>query len=343
MHTEMWEHPATAGQRRDAAPRGAIVLDPPSAGSPAPTPARAGCPSPAEICAVAARGAAPGRASDAADLAGRRVVVTAGGTREPLDPVRYLGNRSSGRQGFALARDRRPRGAPGHAGRGERRAARPGRRRAGARRQHRGAARRPCSTRAADADVVVMAAAPADFRPAERRGRQDQEGAGDDAPLLRLVRNPDVLAELGAAQRARPGARRRSPPRPATTPATSLAHARAKLARKGCDLLVVNEVGGDRASGRPQRGRPSSPPSGGDRRGAAGTKEDVADAVWDVVAALPAIRPGYGSRAVALTPSLSLCRAAVSCRSAVRCDRERRGPPSVHVRVRHRGPPGQDR
>ena len=106
---------------------------------------------------------------------------------------------------------------------------------------------------AAGADAVVMAAAPADFRPAATsatpRSRRPTTAA---APAIELIQNPDILAEL--VHRPRPRRRGRSsgsPPRPATTPATVLDHGRAKLARKGCDLLVVNEVSGGAVFGSP--------------------------------------------------------------------------------------------
>ena len=108
MHTEMWEHPATRANVATLRARGVSSSTPPSAGSPAPTPAPAGCPTRPDLRrrAVLRRGAA-----GESDLAGRHVVVSAGGTREPLDPVRFLGNRSSGQQGYALARTAVARGA----------------------------------------------------------------------------------------------------------------------------------------------------------------------------------------------------------------------------------------
>ena len=122
MHTEMWEHPATAANVATLRRAACVVLDP--AVGPAhrrrhrhgPA-ARAG----GDLRGLPLRCWRARRARRAADLAGRHVVVSAGGTREPLDPVRFLGNRSSGRQGYALAATAAARGAPGHAGRGQRR------------------------------------------------------------------------------------------------------------------------------------------------------------------------------------------------------------------------------
>ena len=171
----------------------------PWAGSPAPTPGRAGCPSRSRSCR--SRCACWPRRAGGADLAGRRVVVSAGGTREPLDPVRFLGNRSSGRQGYALAATAAARGAevvlvsanvalPDPAG--------------VERRPRWGpptSCATPCSAAAADADVVVMAAAVADFRPASVQGAKiKKDDAGGVPEPIALVRNPDVLAELVAAR-----------------------------------------------------------------------------------------------------------------------------------------------
>ena len=251
MHTEMWEHPATRENVATLRRRGCCRH-------------RARCRTadrrrhrqgPAARPRRDLRGlpprAAPRRGRRRPDLAGRHVVVSAGGTREPLDPVRFLGNRSSGRQGYALARTAAARGArvtlvsanaalPDPAGVdvvpvGHRRGA--GRRRLQA---------------ARDADAVVMAAAVADFRPSEySTGKIKKQDGAEPAPVA-LVRNPDVLAELSAD---RPHAGQVVVGFAAETDDV-LAHGRDKLARKGCDLLVVNEVGEQRPSGPPTT-RPS--------------------------------------------------------------------------------------
>ncbi len=111
MHTEMWEHPATVANVATLRSRGVRrASSRPSAGSPGGDTGKGRLPDPAEIFAVARRALARGAGAEA-DLAGRHVVVTAGGTREPLDPVRFLGNRSSGKQGYAFARAAVARGA----------------------------------------------------------------------------------------------------------------------------------------------------------------------------------------------------------------------------------------
>ena len=167
--------PGHPRQRRDAArARRRTSSSPPPAGSPAPTPAPAGCPSPRRSTPRAARllaGCRAGRGAAARrDLAGRRVVVSAGGTREPLDPVRYLGNRSSGKQGYALAAVAAARGADVTLVAANTVAAGPGGRATSCPSSTvAGAAGAPCTAAATDADVVVMAAAPADFRPGALR------------------------------------------------------------------------------------------------------------------------------------------------------------------------------
>src|SRR5581483_10875873 len=102
MHTEMWEHPATVENVATLRHRGAVVIEPAVGRLTGADTGKGRLPEPAEIFAVAQRALA--RAGRPADLTGRHVVVTAGGTREPLDPVRFLGNRSSGKQGYAFAR-----------------------------------------------------------------------------------------------------------------------------------------------------------------------------------------------------------------------------------------------
>ena len=280
MHSEMWEHPATVDNVRVLRSRGAVVLDP-DVGPLAKGDAGPGrLPAPEAI--VSAALAALAGASRGADLAGRRVVVSAGGTREYLDPVRFLGNRSSGRQGYALARTAAARGAevtlvaanvalPDPAGvkvvpvvsADDLRLAVLG--------------------AAADADVVVMAAAVADFRPAVRAVSKLKKTGADPEPVA-LVANPDVLAEVAASRR--PG---QVVVGFAAETDDALAHGREKLARKGCDLLVVNEVGDGRAFEVDDNAAVVLGADGSETEIPHGSKDALAHAVWDLVAArLPA-------------------------------------------------------
>jgi phosphopantothenoylcysteine decarboxylase/phosphopantothenate--cysteine ligase len=240
MHTEMWEHAATRANVATLRSRGAIVAEPAAGRLTGADSGKGRLPEPAEIVELArlllARPDALPR-----DLAGYRVVVSAGGTREPLDPVRFIGNRSSGRQGYALARVAAQRGASVTLVAANTTAlAGP----AGVDVVPVGTAlelREAVHAAAKDADVVVMAAAVADFRPSNQAGHKIKKSAAG-APPVELVQNPDVLAELVAKRRtgqvivgfaAETG----------DDTGDVLAHARAKLARKGCDLLVVNAVG----------------------------------------------------------------------------------------------------
>src|SRR5581483_6947250 len=111
MHTEMWQHPATQANVATLRSRGCVVLDPTTGRLTGADSGPGRLPEPAELYEVAVRALARGSAGLQPDLTGRHVVVSAGGTREELDPVRFLGNWSSGRQGYALARTAAARGA----------------------------------------------------------------------------------------------------------------------------------------------------------------------------------------------------------------------------------------
>ena len=252
MHTEMWLHPATVENVATLRRRGAVVLEPAS-GRLTGTDSGAGRLPEAEEITTLAQLLLERHEALPYDLAGYRLLVTAGGTREPIDPVRFIGNRSSGKQGYAVARVAAQRGAEvtliaGHtAGLIDP---------AGVNVVHISSAQQlgeAVSKHAPEADVLVMAAAVADFRPAQvaaakiKKGPDDQ----DEPPLIKLVRNDDVLA---GAVRARahgqlPNMRAIVGFAAETGDANGdvLFHAREKLRRKGCDLLVVNAVGDNRA------------------------------------------------------------------------------------------------
>ncbi|PRH79521.1 bifunctional phosphopantothenoylcysteine decarboxylase/phosphopantothenate--cysteine ligase CoaBC [Streptomyces solincola] len=278
MHTEMWEHPATRENVATLRRRGAVVIEPAVGRLTGADSGKGRLPDPDAILAVCRRVLARGPA--APDLAGRHVVVSAGGTREPLDPVRYLGNRSSGRQGYALAATAAARGArvtlvaantdlPDPAG--------VDLVRVGTAVQLREAVLKA----AADADAVVMAAAVADFRPASYATGKIKKRDGEEPAPVALVRNPDVLAEV-SADRARPG---QVVVGFAAETDDVLANGRAKLRRKGCDLLVVNEVGESRTFGSALNEAVVLGADGTETAVPHGPKEDLADTVWDLVAA----------------------------------------------------------
>lgn len=202
-----------------------------------------------------------------------------GGTREPLDPVRYLGNRSSGKQGYALAATAVARGARVTLVAGNTELPDP----AGVDVIHVGTARQlreAVLKAAADADAVVMAAAVADFRPAVYTTGKIKKIDGQEPEPVTLVRNPDILAEL-SADRARPG---QIVVGFAAETDDVLANGRAKLARKGCDLLVVNEVGEHKAFGSAENEAVVLAADGTETPVPYGPKAALADTVWDLVA-----------------------------------------------------------
>ncbi|HEY7271190.1 MAG TPA: bifunctional phosphopantothenoylcysteine decarboxylase/phosphopantothenate--cysteine ligase CoaBC, partial [Actinoplanes sp.] len=246
MHTEMWEHPATVDNVATLRRRGAVVLEPASGRLTGADTGKGRMPEPLELAAHAELLL---RRPDALpyDLAGRRIVVSAGGTREALDPVRFLGNASSGRQGYAVAAVAAARGA--HVTLVSANVELPDPADVDVVPVTSALDLRDAVHKAAqDADVIVMAAAVADFRPASAAGHKIKKSDAAPPPL-ELTENPDVLVELVAARRngqlivgfaAETG----------DDSASVIEHGRAKLARKGCDLLVVNAVGGGKAFGQ---------------------------------------------------------------------------------------------
>ncbi len=235
MHTEMWEHPATQDNLRLLAERGVIVV-PPEEGRLAGGDDGAGrLAAPESILSAAADALATGGAASSGDMTGLRVLVTAGGTREPIDPVRFVGNRSSGKQGYAVATEAAVRGAKVTLV---------------------ATAQRPLPAsvdlvlvetaeemRAAvadrlPADIVVMAAAVADYRPTAPAVEKIKK-TGEERTIT-LEPTPDILAELGRGREAGilVGF--------AAETSDVLANARAKLHAKGADLIVVNDVSAPR-------------------------------------------------------------------------------------------------
>ncbi len=240
MHTEMWQNPATVHNVETLRARGVTIVGPASGRL---TGSDSGPGRMAEPDDIVAAVVAVGEARRPQDLAGRRFVVTAGGTREPIDPVRFIGNRSSGKQGVAIAAAAAARGAEVVLIGANLEVPPP----ASVRFEAAGSAEElAAATRAAaaDADVVIMAAAVADYRPETVAGEKIKKERQGDSLTLALVRNPDILVSLVesrpagqlvvgfAAETERDEAR-------------LLELGRAKLARKGCDLLVLNRVGWD--------------------------------------------------------------------------------------------------
>src|SRR3954463_13465962 len=282
MHTEMWQHPATRDNVATLRRHGAIVLPPALGRLTGPDSGPGRLPEPADLAALAGLVLEQGAGSLARDLPGRRGVIRAGGTREPLDPVRYLGNRSSGRQGWALARVAAARGAEVVLVAANVEAPPP----FGVRVVPVGTAeelRSAMLAEAPDADAVVMTAAVADFRPESAAATKLKKGSAAEPSAIPLVRNPDVLAELVT---------KRTPGQLVVGFAAEtgddegdvLAHGRAKLARKGCDLLVVNDVSAGQAFGRPDNAAVVLGADGSATEIPRGSKDAVAAAIWSAVA-----------------------------------------------------------
>ncbi len=280
MHTEMWEHPATRANVATLRSRGVQVIEP-AVGRLTGADSGAGrLPEPADIARLVEEALQPA----ARDLAGRHILVSVGGTREDLDPVRFLGNRSSGRQGFAIVERALARGAEVTAVVGTVEVAPPpGARVIAATTAE--AMREAMLAEQGSADAVVMAAAVADFRPESMSAAKIKKSDDHPPEPIRLVRNPDILVEL-ASLRPEGQVVVGFAAETAASDEELLSLARAKVARKGCDLLVVNDVGGERVFGREDTAVRVVGTLGEVLAEARGAKSVAADAVLDEVAKL---------------------------------------------------------
>lgn len=302
MHPQMWEHPATRANVATLRDRGVHLVGPVVGALTGDDAGIGRMAEPEDIVAAAlavldqhpapagrrsaetSTASSTGARGEQGDLAGVRVVVSAGGTREPFDPVRFVGNRSSGRQGIAIAADAVRRGASvtlvaanveGSLTAGLDATVVPV-----------GSAlelAEAVHTAATEADVVVMTAAVADYRPAEVRTEKLKKDAQGERMTLELVRNPDVLADLVAARRTGQiivgFAAETEPDRDAR-----IELGRAKISRKPADLLVVNHVGWSAGFEREENAIEVLVPGGEVVRETSGTKAEVATAVLDLVA-----------------------------------------------------------
>lgn len=281
MHTEMWQHPATVANTAVLRERGVRVIEPASG-------------------RLTGKDSGPGRLPEPDQifesiqdllsepiLAGRKMLITAGGTREPLDPVRFLGNRSSGRQGVALAQAARDAGAQVTLIATHLEVPAPH----GVELVHASSAlelREAVFAHAEGQDALIMNAAVADFRPATIEGAKIKKRDEHSAPVIELVRNPDILAEIVCAR----GANDQLPPvivgfaaETGDDQGSVLDYGRAKLARKGCELLVVNEVGANLTFGTDSNTVQVLFADGKPAVGAAGSKIEVARVVIEQLAA----------------------------------------------------------
>ena len=285
MHTEMWEHPATAANVATLRERGALVIEPAEGRLTGADTGKGRLPEPVEIFAIATDLLARGSSTGGQDLSGRHVVVSAGGTREYLDPVRFLGNRSSGLQGYALARTAAARGAevtlvaanvtlPDPAGVKVVRVE--------TTEQMQAEVVAACQS----ADAVVMAAAPADFRPETFTDAKIKKTDDGGAPEIRLVQTPDILAGL-AHDRPHPGLVVVGfAAETGDESGSVMDHARSKLARKGCDLLVVNDVAGGKVFGSQDNEAVVLGADGAATPVPRGSKSALAQVIWDRVTPL---------------------------------------------------------
>lgn len=293
MHTEMWQNAATVANIAILRERRFTIVGPASGqltGTDSgvgrmeePEAITAAALSVLEKSAVPERAEGPTRTAEApGDLSGKHVVVTAGGTREPLDPVRFLGNRSSGRQGVAIAQAALNRGATVTLIAAHIEVHPP----AGATLVEVATAlelQRAVTDAAASADIIVMAAAVADYRPASVQQAKIKK-TETHAPLnIELVENPDILAELSAAERhGRVIVGFAAETEPDTDALLTLGQQ--KLARKGCDYLVINRVGWSTGFVSESNEIIMLDSSGDIVMKASGDKLSVADRILDVIA-----------------------------------------------------------
>jgi len=286
MHTEMWEHAATQANVATLRARGIVVIEPAEGRLTGADTGKGRLPEPEEIfetaLQVVAHGVSAGSTAGAPDLAGRHVVVSAGGTREYLDPVRFLGNRSSGLQGYALARAAVARGAevtlvaanvnlPDPAGVKVVRV------------ETTGQLRDEVVAAAATADAVVMAAAPADFRPTAVSAAKIKKRDDGSAPAIELAQNPDILAEISHSRLRAGQVVVGFAAETGDETGSVLELAQAKLARKGCDLLVVNDVSGGAVFGSPDNEAVILSTSREPVACPRGSKAALAHVIWDQV------------------------------------------------------------
>ncbi|WP_104044529.1 bifunctional phosphopantothenoylcysteine decarboxylase/phosphopantothenate--cysteine ligase CoaBC [Arthrobacter sp. ZGTC412] len=282
MHTEMWQHAATQANVETLRSRGAAVLEPATGRLTGSDSGPGRLPEP-EVIFDAAMALVQGETDYQLPLAGRTVTISAGGTREPLDPVRFLGNRSSGKQGVALAVAARNAGATVRLLAAHMEVPAPA-----------GVEVVPVETAlqlreaalaaAAGSDVVIMSAAVADFRPAEVSDTKIKKRDDSADPVITLVRNPDILHELVELRNSAGHGKRQQlivgfAAETGDSDGDVLAYGEAKLERKGCDLLVVNHVGADKVFGQDTNSVVILSRSGAEPQEAAGTKTEVSAAI----------------------------------------------------------------
>ncbi len=275
MHTEMWQNPATVANIATLRERGVTIVGPAVGQLTGADSGPGRMSEPDDIVAAALAVVGP------RDLLGKRILITAGGTREPLDPVRFIGNRSSGKQGIALARVAAARGAEVTLIAANLEVDAPTSvavQRVGSTLELADAT----SAAARDADVVIMAAAVADYRPETvAQSKITKETQGDTLQLT-LVKNPDILRSL-ADNRPAGQVIIGFAAETETDDAKLLERGRAKIARKGCDYLVVNRVGWTEGFATERNTVLVLDKAGDIVAEAAGTKQSVAGEILDLL------------------------------------------------------------
>lgn len=280
MHTEMWRNPATQANVATLRKRGITVLEPAHGRLTGKDTGPGRLPEPQVIAELARTVLRTG--AFLPTLAGTRVVISAGGTRESIDPVRFIGNHSSGKQGFALGDVAAQRGASVTivAGATDELEAPSGAEIVRVRTTR--DMQREMMERAPEADVVIMAAAVADFRPAAESDTKLKKGKSDDAlATLRLTENPDILKSL--VEMREDGASRAVIIGFAAETDHELENGRAKLVRKGADMLMLNSVAGGGVFGQARNRGWLLSADGGVEEIPDGTKHEVAVRIWDAV------------------------------------------------------------
>lgn len=282
MHTEMWHNAATQANVATLRSRGVTVLEPARGRLTGKDSGPGRLLEPQAIAELARTVATTGPLGR--PLEGKRVLVSAGGTQENIDPVRYVGNRSSGRQGFALADIAAHKGAQVTVVAGNTEALETP---AGADVVRVTSTRdmeREMRSRAPEADVVIMAAAVADYRPAHEATSKLKKGQADASlERIELIENPDILRGLvdmrdnGETTAAIMGF--------AAETDNALEYGKAKLARKGADLLMVNDVSGGKVFGQARNSGWLLSRDGGVATIEDGTKHEVAAQIWSAIEA----------------------------------------------------------
>lgn len=277
MHTEMWENPATRANIATLISRGVIVVGP-GVGQLTGSDSGAGRMSEPEAIVAAVYACVSGEVNH--DLVGKRILITGGGTREPLDPVRYIGNRSSGKQAVALAQRALARGAEVTLIAAHLEIDAPA-----------GVTVISVSTAAqmqqavllafVDYDIVIMAAAVSDYRVETISGTKLKKSEHQGQLQLSLVENPDILLEISRLKK--PGQVVVGFAAETAAEDELLEIAKEKLARKGCDYLVVNQVGWDQGFGTESNTVTVIRSSGDILNTVNGSKVSVADTILDCI------------------------------------------------------------